>query len=243
MGERHLKCSPEDIADAVMLVGDPNRAERVSAMLEEPRLVNSARGLLVYTGKYRNTRVTVATTSMGAPSAAIVMEELCNLGASIFIRVGSAGGLATELTSGDIVVATGAVRDDGTSLAYLKPTFPAISDRLLLDIIIRSAGEIHPGALSGIVISHDAFYRGLPEDELMKLRDCGAVAREMEAGCIFIVAQVRRVRAAALFAIGGNILRPDERSEKAFMKAESEAIRIGLDSLAEAIEAGLAKTR
>lgn len=243
MSERHLKCSPEDIADAVMLVGDPNRAERVSTMLKEPRLVNSTRGLLVYTGEYKNTRVTVATTSMGAPSAAIVMEELCNLGASIFIRVGSAGGLAPRLASGDIVIATAAIREDGTSACYLRPTFPAISDFDLLNIVLESAKYIHPASLPGIVISHDAFYRGLPDDELMKLTDAGAVAREMETGCIFIVAQVRRVRAAALFAIGGNIMRPAERSEEAFYKAEMEAIQIGLDSLIKAANAGLATAR
>jgi DeoD family purine-nucleoside phosphorylase len=243
MSERHIMCSPEDIADVVMLVGDPHRAERVSTMMKAPRLVNSSRGLLIYTGEYKDTKVTVATTSMGAPSAAIVMEELCNLGASIFIRVGSAGGLAEQLASGDIVIATGAVRDDGTSVSYLKPTFPAISDLDLLNIVLESAGSIHPGSLAGIVISHDAFYRGLPESELIKLRDCGAVAREMEAGCIFIVAQVRRVRAAALFAIGGNIFRPNERSEEAFRKAEIEGIQIGLDALVKAAKAGLAKAR
>jgi DeoD family purine-nucleoside phosphorylase len=243
MSERHLKCSPEDIADAVMLVGDPHRAEHVSTMLKEPRLVNSSRGLLVYTGDYKNTRLTIATTSMGAPSAAIVMEELCNLGASIFIRVGSAGGLAPQLASGDIVIATAAIREDGTSACYLRPTFPAISDFALLNIILESASNIHPGSLPGIVISHDAFYRGLPDDELIKLRDAGAVAREMETGCIFIVAQVRRVRAAALFALGGNIMRPGERSEEAFHKAEMEAIQIGLDSLVKAANAGLATAK
>lgn len=240
MSERHLKCSPEDIANVVMLVGDPNRAERVSTRFKDPRLVNSSRGLLIYTGEYNGTRMTVATTSMGAPSAAIVMEELCNLGASIFIRVGSAGGLAINLAAGDIVIATAAIREDGTSACYLRPTFPAISDIDLLGILLKTAKKIHPETVPGIIISHDSFYRNFPEEEMLKLRDAGVVAQEMEAGCIFIVSQVRRVRAAALFAIGGNIMRPGERSDEAFAKAEDDAIQIGLDSLAAASTYGFA---
>jgi len=241
MSERHLKCSPEDIASAVLLVGDPNRATRISALLKNSRLVNSFRGLLVYTGEYEGIQITVATTSMGAPSAAIVMEELCNLGASIFIRVGSAGALAPQLASGDIVIATAAIREDGTSISYLKPTFPAISDIDLLEIVLRTAKRIYPASLPGIVNSHDSFYRNLPENEIKALRDAGVVAQEMETGCIFIVAQVRRVRAAAVLAIGGNLLLPDERSAEAFDEAEKVASRIGLDSLVAAVKAGLAR--
>jgi DeoD family purine-nucleoside phosphorylase len=240
MSEFHLKCSSADIAKGVILVGDPRRAELASTLLSEPRLVNSSRGLLIYTGKYKATDVTVATTGMGAPAAAIVLEELCNLGASVFIRVGSAGGVASQLRSGDLVVATAAVREDGTSLSYLRPTFPAVSDIDLLNIVAQSAKDIHPGVLSGIVISHDAFYRKLPDDELEKLRLAGVLAQEMEAGCVFIVAEFRRVRAAALFAIGGNFRRPEERSREAFEKAEKEALEIGLNSLVEASRRGLA---
>jgi DeoD family purine-nucleoside phosphorylase len=239
MSEFHLKCSSADIAKGVILVGDPRRAELASTLLSEPRLVNSSRGLLIYTGKYKATDVTVATTGMGAPAAAIVLEELCNLGASVFIRVGSAGGVASQLRSGDLVVATAAVREDGTSLSYLRPTFPAVSDIDLLNIVAQSAKDIHPGALSGTVISHDAFYKRLPNEEMEKLRKAGVLAQEMEAGCVFIVAQVRRVRAAALFAIGGNIKYPEERSKEAFEKAEKEAIGIGLNSLVEASRCGL----
>jgi DeoD family purine-nucleoside phosphorylase len=243
MGEQHLRCGPADIADVVMLVGDPNRAERVAALFGESRLVNSNRGLLVYTGFYADTRLTVATTAMGGPSAAIVLEELCNLGASIFIRVGSAGGLASQLVAGDIVVATAAVRDEGTSMRYLKPTFPAIGDFDLTGIVVRLAKESRPETLPGIVLTHDAFYRGLSKEALIELREAGVVAREMETACVFVVAAVRRVRAAALLAIGGNLLNPEERSAKNFAEAEQTAIRIGLDALVEASRAGLAKAR
>jgi DeoD family purine-nucleoside phosphorylase len=239
MSEFHLKCSSADIAKGVILVGDPHRAELASTLLSEPRLVNSSRGLLIYTGAYRGTEVTVASTGMGAPAAAIVLEELCNLGASVFIRVGSAGGLDPRLHSGDLVVATAAVREDGTSVSYLRPTFPAVSDIDLLNIVAQSANDIHPGALLGIVISHDAFYRRLPDDELEKLCMAGVLAQEMESSGIFIVAKIRSVRAAALFAIGGNLRRPQERSKEAFEKTEKEALEIGLNSLLEASRRGL----
>jgi uridine phosphorylase len=239
MSEHHIQCEREDIAPAVMLVGDPGRATRAAALLEESRLVNDYRELLVYTGLYGGTRLTVATTAMGAPSAAIVLEELCNLGSTVFVRVGSAGGLAPGLVSGDIVVATAAVREDGTSACYLRPTFPAIGDPELVAIVRASAERVRARSVAGVVVSHDAFYRGFAMEELTRLRDAGALAQEMETGCIYIVAQVRRVRAAALFAIGGNLLLSGKQSRVAFDKGEEEAVRIGLDALAEAVRVGL----
>ncbi|MDX9828178.1 MAG: nucleoside phosphorylase [Spirochaetia bacterium] len=222
-----------------MLVGDPGRAEQVSKMLKTPRLVNSNRGLLVFTGSYKDTMVTVATTSMGAPSAAIVVEELCNLGASVFIRVGSAGGMALDISSGDLVIATAAVRDEGTSSSYIKPSFPAVCDFALTNIVLRLAKKVNSAAFSGIVLTHDAFYRGQSEEELNKLKDFGVLAREMETSCIFVVSKLRQARAATILAIGGNILRPTERSVEAFLKAETQAIMIALDSLVEATREGL----
>lgn len=217
-----------------MLVGDPGRAEFVSSLLSEPRLVNSNRGLLAFTGSYGGARLSVATTGMGAPSAAIVLEELCNLGASIFIRVGSAGGLATGLGSGDIVVATAAVRDEGTSARYLKPTFPAVGDLELTGLVLDEARNEGLRVEAGLVLTHDAFYRGQSADELGSLRDAGVLAREMETSCVFVVSAFRRVRAASILAIGGNLLRPDERSPALFSQAEEKAVLLGLASLARA---------
>ena len=239
MSERHLRCSSDDIAGTVILVGDPGRAEQISTMLRKPSLVNANRGLLTFTGDYKDTKITVASTSMGAPSAAIVVEELCNLGASVFIRVGSAGGIAPDIGSGDIVIATAAVREEGTSSAYIKLSFPAVSDYALTNIVMRRAYRVNPAALSGIVLTHDAFYRGQSEEDLKKYCEAGVLVREMETSCVFIVSKIRKARAAALFAIGGNILRPKERSSKDFLKAEADAIQIALDSLVEATEEGL----
>src|SRR5664279_4103188 len=100
MAQFHLKFEAEDLAPHVMLVGNPQRAEQVSKLLQGVRLVNEYRYLLVFTGMYEGVRLSVATTGMGAPSTAIVVEELCNLGARVLVRVGSAGGIASDVDAG-----------------------------------------------------------------------------------------------------------------------------------------------
>jgi len=142
MAQFHLKFEAEDLAPHVMLVGNPQRAEQVSKLLQGARLVNDYRYLLVFTGTYEGERLSVATTGMGAPSTAIVVEELCNLGARVLLRVGSAGGIASDVDAGDLVVATGSIRDDGTSPQYLPLSFPAVPDADLLALPWKQPGTL-----------------------------------------------------------------------------------------------------
>ncbi|MCX7027834.1 MAG: nucleoside phosphorylase [Spirochaetes bacterium] len=234
MGQRHLDCESKDIAPVAMIVGDPERATRAALLLDDARLVNSKRGLLVYWGTYKGIAVTIATTMMGAPSAAIVTEELCNLGVRVFLRLGSAGAFSSSLGSGDIIIANAAIRDEGTSRAYLGPNFPAVADPDLLDIVRRTVAGFSPAAMTGIIRTHDAFYRDNSPGELRALVDTGVLAQEMETSCIYIVAQARKVRAVSLLVIGGNIFRESERSLERFEKGEALAIRAGLEALAAA---------
>ena len=234
MAQFHLKCEKEDIAEYVMLVGNPQRAEKVSLLLENSKLVNDYRHLFVFTGGYKDIRITVATTGMGAPSTAIVLEELINLGGKVFIRVGSAGGIDPKLDVGDIVVATGSVRDDGTSPNYLRPTFPAVPDYDILRTIIETGREFVKNIHYGIVISEDAFYIPYSREEMQTFVSSDVKAIEMESGSVFIISQYKGVKAGALFALDGNVthnkIKP-EGSKRIFEESENLSIKIGLESL------------
>jgi DeoD family purine-nucleoside phosphorylase len=234
MAQFHLKCEKEDIAEYVMLVGNPQRAEKVSLLLENVKLVNEYRHLFVFTGEYKDKRITVATTGMGAPSTAIVLEELVMLGSKVFIRVGSAGGIDPKLGVGDIVVASGSIRDDGTTSNYLRLSFPAVPDYEVLKTIIETGKEFKKDISYGVVISEDAFYIPYSNEEMQIFVNSGVKAIEMESGAVFIISQYRGVKAGALFALDGNVtlnkIKP-EGSEKIFEESESLSIKIGLESL------------
>ncbi len=234
MAEFHLKCEKGDVAEYVMLVGNPQRAQKVSELLEDVKLVNDNRLLYVFTGTYKGERLTVATTGMGAPSTAIVLEELVNLGGKVFIRVGSAGGIAPNLNVGDVVIATGSVRDDGTSPAYLRPTFPAVPDFDVLKTMVSVGKELKDNIAYGVVISEDPFYIPYKDDEMKLFAKSGVKAIEMESGCVFIVSQYRGVKAGAVFGLDGNVylnkIKP-EGTENTYKKGEEVAIKVGLESL------------
>jgi len=241
MAQFHMRFEAQDLAQHVMLVGNPQRAEQVAKLLTGARLVNDYRYLLVFTGTYEGQRLSVATTGMGAPSTAIVVEELCNLGARVLLRVGSAGGVSADVDAGDIVVATGSIREDGTSPHYLPLAFPAVADLDLLRLTVDAAREVVPTAKYGVVISGDAFYRGYDEQKMNLMMQSGVKAIEMESGCVFIVGQYRGVRTAALFAIDGsvtkNAIKP-KGAESLFKAAEEQSIQIGLTTLVRAARAG-----
>ena len=234
MAEFHLKCEKRDISEYIILVGNPQRANKISTLLENPILVNENRGLLVYTGVYKETRITVATTGMGSPSTAIVLEELANLGGKVFIRVGSAGGINPKLDVGDVVIATGSIRDNGTSPLYLRSSFPAVPNFDVLQAMITTGKRIKENIEYGIVIAEDAFYVPYSREEMDCFVKSGVKAIEMESGCVFIVSQYRNVKAGAIFALDGNVtlnkIKP-EGAEEVYKKGEAVAIQIGLESL------------
>lgn len=242
MSQFHLKFEAKDLSPYVMLVGNPQRAEQVAKLMEDARLVNDYRYLLVFTGTYEGQRLSVATTGMGAPSTAIVVEELCNLGARALLRVGSAGGVDPDVDAGDLVVATGSIRDDGTTPQYLPLSFPAIPDAELFHLTMEVAREVAPAAKHGVVISGDAFYRNYDPGKMSLMIQSGVKAIEMESGCVFIVGQFRGVRTSALFAVDGSVTKDaikPKGAEGLFKHAEEQSIRIGLATLTKASVMGL----
>lgn len=242
MAQFHLKFEAKDLSRYVMLVGNPQRAEQVAKLMKDARLVNDYRYLLVFTGSYEGQRLSVATTGMGAPSTAIVVEELCNLGARVLLRVGSAGGVDPGVDAGDLVIATGSIRDDGTTPQYLPLSFPALPDAELFHLTMETARSVAPATKHGVVISGDAFYRNYDSEKMSLMIQSGVKAIEMESGCVFIVGQFRGVRTSALFAVDGsvtkNAIKP-EGAEGLFKRAEEQSIQIGLTTLAKASAGGL----
>ncbi len=195
----HIKCKKGDVADIVFLVGDPGRIDAVVKYWDKAEKVADNRGLPVWTGTYKNVPVSVACTGMGCPSAAIVVEELANIGAKKVIRIGTCGALKKEIKPGDIIIPTSAIREEGTTSAYVGPEVPAIADVDLIAILESSAKSKNYTYWKGINRTHDAFYE--PIENFLKLKDSEAISSEMECSAVFLIAKLRGLKSAAVLAV------------------------------------------
>jgi len=151
-------CRPGDVAERVFLCGDPARVERIASGWTGAREVCAVREYRIVTGQLDGVPVTAASTGIGAPSTAVVLEELGKLGANTFIRVGNSGGLSPDLELGELVITTAAVRDDGTSRSYVVPEFPAAAHYGVVGALVEAAARRGARARTGITWSLDAFY-------------------------------------------------------------------------------------
>ena len=197
----HIHAAVGDVAPVVLLPGDPGRAERIAARLEGAVCYNRNRGLLGFTGTHRGTRLSVQTTAMGAPSTAIVAEELLQLGATTLIRVGTAGALVERVAPGDLLIATASTPLDGTTAAYLehRPYAPAAAFAVVR-ALVASAEAAAVRHHVGPVVTDDVFYH--PEaGRLRHWAAFGALAVEMEASALFTVAARHRARAGCILAV------------------------------------------
>jgi DeoD family purine-nucleoside phosphorylase len=199
----HIRANPGDYAEACLLPGDPNRARFIAErFLEDAVERNAERGLLGYTGTFEGKPVSVQATGIGGPSAAIVVEELVQLGVKRLLRVGTCGALQPHLRHGDLILALSAVPDDGTSLRYAggEPIAPT-ADWDLLHGVVHAAKEIGERiTYVGPIVSTDVFYE--PDDgRFARWSERGALAVEMEAATLFTVAALRGAQAACLLAV------------------------------------------
>ncbi len=208
----HIKAEPGKVASKVIVVGDPDRTRFIASFLKNVEEVNTHRGFLVYTGEFNGEKISVACHGVGAPSAAIVFEELIMLGAKMMIRLGTTGGLIPDLHRGDIVIPCGA--------AYL-PTSPVLQ---LTEGIILSAvpdieltyelykfvkDRIKRKVILGTIISNDMFYMESP-DLAKKLSRLGIVSIEMECATLFTISRIRNIRAGALLLVSNSLVIPEE---------------------------------
>jgi uridine phosphorylase len=204
----HIECAPGDVGRYVLLPGDPGRVPLIASFLENAQKIAQHREYTTYTGWLDGEKVSVTSTGIGGPSTAIAVEELVKIGADTLIRVGTAGLMQPFMQSEDLVVVSGAVRDEGTARHYMPEAFPAIAD---LDVTecLRQACET-AGARYHLGLSHskDSFY-GEVEPERMPISDQlqrdwkawvmgGVLCSEMEAATLFVVASVLHKRAGAL---------------------------------------------
>jgi purine-nucleoside phosphorylase len=207
MPQIHLHAEPGDYAPLVLLPGDPNRArhiaERFDGGLDQARQVNANRGLLGFTGTVGGRPVSVQTTGMGAPSIAIVVEELLRLGARQLIRVGTTGALRADIRLGDLVIATASSPADGATRAFLggRPYAPA-ADFALTRALVDSAERLEAPFHVGLIASMDVFSHYHPDPDFVRpWRNAGTLAVEMEASALFYMAAARRVQAACICVV------------------------------------------
>ncbi|MBQ3824299.1 MAG: uridine phosphorylase [Clostridia bacterium] len=211
MKQYHIACEPGDIGKYVILTGDPGRVEKVASYLENPVFVAENREFVSWNGYLAGEKVTVLSTGIGGPSAAIAVEEAVKCGAHTFIRVGTSGGMALDVKGGDVVVASAAVRQEGTTLHYAPPEYPAVADFSVTEALVAAAREGDRDFHVGVVQSKDSFYgQHEPEkspvagellskwDAYMKL---GVLCSEMECAAIFTVAASLGVRAGAALGV------------------------------------------
>lgn len=241
----------DQVAEYVLLCGEPERVPKISSLLGTPEETASVREFTVHNGALDGTRVTVASTGIGGPSTAILVEELANLGAHTFIRIGTSGGIDEGLAKGDFVIATGAVRADGTSKSYTWPEYPAVADYRVVSALVHSArrsgarfdvgiclsvdgfysenkvlldGEIHPMSKSGYMPSFMA--ERLSDAKSMRVKNI-----EMENGTIFTLCSLLGLRAGAICTVSDVVpWHPTENildSEQNMM----DCIRVGVEGM------------
>lgn len=231
-----IQVRPGDLPPAVLLPGDPARAARIAAHLQGPEELAFAREYRSFRGTFRGVPVGVLSTGVGSPGAAIACEEAIRAGAKLLIRVGTAGSLQDEVGEGDVVVANGAARCEGTTPRLLPIEMPALADPEVAAALHQAAVGTGVRVHRGTVVTLDPFYRGVLDLGLETYSRAGALAVEMECAAIFCVAALRGARAGAIVAIDGNALRAssgdyDPHREVVRQAVELE-IGIALDAVA-----------
>ena len=242
----HIRCKEGDVGRYCFLPGDPGRCEAIAAHFDEPVHIGMNREYNIYTGTLLGQKVSVCSTGIGGPSAAIAMEELAAIGCDTFIRIGTTGGIALDVCPGDVVVATGAVRFEHTSLEYAPLEFPAVAD-LDVTTALKAAGEelgyrVH----TGIVQCKDSFYgQHSPErspvsyellDKWEAWKRLGVKSSEMESAALFVVASALGVRCGSCFHVVWNQEREKAGLFMPMTEDTSSAIRVGIAAMKRLIE-------
>lgn len=202
-----LRVRVGDLPEGILLPGDPARAAKIAEKLERPEELAKNREFHSYRGFWRGIPVGVVSTGVGAPGAAICAEEAIRAGAKILIRVGTAGSLQDHVQDGDLVVALGAARAEGTTPRLLPLEFPALAGPQVARTLFEEAQALGIPVHQGVVVTLDAFYKGVLDLGLGTYSRCGALAVEMECAAIFCVAQLRGAKAGAILAIDGDARR------------------------------------
>ena len=237
----HIQVAPGEVGEYVILPGDPGRCDLIASYFDEPKLVAYNREFKTYTGTLDGKKVSVTSTGIGGPSASIALEELVRCGAKTFLRVGTCGGMQTDVRSGDIIIANGAVRMEGTSREYAPIEYPAVPDFEVTAALIEAAKSLSFPYHVGVVQCKDAFY-GQHMPEIMPVsyelenkweawKRMGCLASEMESAALFIVGSFHRVRVGSVFLVMANQERAKAGLENPVVHDTNAAIKTAVEAI------------
>lgn len=239
--EYHIDVAKGQVGRYVILPGDPKRCAKIAKYFDNAELVADNREYVTYTGYLDGVKVSVTSTGIGGPSAAIALEELVNCGADTFIRVGTCGGMQMEVKGGDIVVATGSIRAEGTSREYAPIEYPAVANLQIVNALVKASESLNETCHVGVAQSKDSFYgQHSPETKPVNYElenkwnawiRCGCLASEMEGAALFIVGSYLRVRVGAAFLVVGNQERQKAGLDNPIVHDTESAIKVVIEGI------------
>ena len=242
----HIRCAQGDVGRYVILPGDPGRCEAIASLFDEAHHVSYNREFNIYTGTLDGVKVSVCSTGIGGPSASIAMEELHAIGADTFIRTGTCGGIDLNVQSGDIVVATGAVRFEHTSREYAPIEFPAVADFTVTSMLRQASLALGCRTHLGVVQCKDSFYgqhspaRMPVSYELLNKWEAwkrlGVKASEMESAALFVVASALGCRCGSCFHVVWNQEREAAGLDQKMSEDTSMSVKVAVEALKLLIE-------
>lgn len=234
----HIGLRPGDIAPYVLLPGDPARASRISQLWDFAKEMSEKRSYVTFTGEYKSIPITTTSTGIGCPATAIAIEELANIGAQTLIRVGSSGVIHREIQCGDLVISTGAVRNEGTSVQYVSQAYPAMANHLVILALIEAAENLGYRYHVGITCSTDSFYTGqgrpgfggywqsFMDNIIPDLKAARVLNFEMECATLFTLSNLFDLRSGAVCAVFAN-----RETEEFQVAGEDEACRTACEAV------------
>jgi uridine phosphorylase len=232
----HLLVESGDVHDTALIPGDPGRVDRIAAQCENPKTVAENREYKVVNATYEGVPLTICSTGIGCPSAAIAVEELSRVGVETVIRVGTTGALQRGIEIGDMVAATGAAKEEGTSKRYEDAVIPAVPDYDVLTALVDSAEEQGEDVHVGPIVSDDAFYNE-NDAYVEEWEAANLLAIEMEAAAVFSLARRKGLSAGAICTVDGNLVEGTQKGETADEELPAKAsdnvdrmIGIGLEA-------------
>lgn len=237
----HTGLKEGDVGEYVLLPGDPKRCQKIAEFFDDAKLVADKREFVTYTGFLNGVKVSTTSTGIGGPSASIALEELVKVGAKNFIRVGTCGGMDLNVKGGDIVIATGAVRMEGTSKEYAPIEFPAVSNLEITNALVSAAKNLGYTYHTGVVQCKDSFY-GQHNPETMPVsyellnkweawKKLGCLASEMESAALFVVGSVLKVRVGSVFLAVANQEREKSGLENGIVHDTEKAVKTAIEAI------------
>ena len=243
----HIACTKGDIGRYCILPGDPGRVPAIAALLDDAKQIAYNREFNVWTGTLLGEKVTACSTGCGGPTASIAMEELHKCGADTFIRTGTCGGIALDVQSGDVVVATGAIRYEHTSREYAPIEFPAVADFQVTNALVEATRKLGFPLHTGIVQCKDSFYgqhdpAASPvyyelQQKWESWKRLGVLASEMESAALFVVAAALGCRCGSCFHVVWNQEREAAGLDQKMSEDTSSSVKVSVEALKLLIEA------